>query len=148
MKRILEEVLKEQRGRGQGVGGPRQGDGGAKYCVCPGCGYKEEHSQRGVSCNQIKCPNCGEYMIGSNGEEEEVNEDKDKKITAEEARKAVKAFSEQVERKDTTISELVEYFKNFLEGYFGVEKEKKEEEEEHPFIRGLRKEARWRRWLS
>ena len=38
MKRILEEVLKEQRGRGQGVGGPRQGDGGA---IVPAAGIRK-----------------------------------------------------------------------------------------------------------
>lgn len=42
------------RGRmgGQFAGGP----GGS--CVCPQCGHKEPH-ERGVPCNQSRCPKCG-----------------------------------------------------------------------------------------
>jgi len=42
------------RGRmgGQVVGGP------GAYCVCPQCGHKEPH-QRGIPCNQSRCPTCG-----------------------------------------------------------------------------------------
>jgi len=50
-------------GRGQGVGLPRQGMGGFSTCRCLACGYVMEH-RRNIPCNQIKCPECGNPMIG------------------------------------------------------------------------------------
>jgi len=50
-------------GRGQGrgrMGGPfAAGPGG--NCVCPSCGYKEQHTV-GQPCNQKVCPKCGVQM--------------------------------------------------------------------------------------
>lgn len=63
---IEEEKTTEEekaRGRGQGVGGPRQGDGGASKCVCPECGTETAH-EKGVPCSKQKCPKCGTAMIG------------------------------------------------------------------------------------
>ena len=51
------------RGEGQGVGGERQGDGGAETCVCPKCGKEIEH-ERGEPCTKRKCPDCGATMVG------------------------------------------------------------------------------------
>lgn len=50
-------------GEGMGVGGPRQGVGGAEICVCPECGHEQKH-ERGDPCTKIKCPKCGAPMIG------------------------------------------------------------------------------------
>lgn len=55
--------LDEARGKGQGVGGPRQGDGGTDICKCPSCGAEAPH-QRGIPCNEQKCPKCGASMVG------------------------------------------------------------------------------------
>jgi predicted Zn-ribbon and HTH transcriptional regulator len=57
------EIIDNARGEGQGVGGSRQGDGGAVKCVCPDCGYETEHN-RGTPCNQMKCPKCGSKLVG------------------------------------------------------------------------------------
>jgi len=57
----------KERGEGQGVDGPKQGDGGAAYCVCPKCGQKVEHD-RGTPCAETKCPKCGTAMAGSDDE--------------------------------------------------------------------------------
>jgi hypothetical protein len=49
-------------GQGQGrgrMGGFGLGTGGS--CLCPGCGQRVPH-QRGVPCNQRKCPTCGKTM--------------------------------------------------------------------------------------
>jgi len=51
------------RGKGMGVGGRRQGDGGASYCKCPNCGYTQLHL-RGIPCAQKSCPKCGTRMRG------------------------------------------------------------------------------------
>jgi len=63
-------IVKKALGEGAGVGGERQGIGGAKYCVCPECGYAVEHKRLGEGkskpCAQIECPECGEKMRGSN----------------------------------------------------------------------------------
>jgi len=59
----MEEVIELERGQGQGVGGPVQGDGGASKCRCPKCGATITH-QRGVPCTQIRCPKCGSNMVG------------------------------------------------------------------------------------
>lgn len=59
-------------GRGAGGGGGASGQGGRGRmgglglglggdCVCPNCGHREPH-QRGVPCNSIKCPQCGQIM--------------------------------------------------------------------------------------
>lgn len=40
----------------------RRGFGRMHYCVCPSCGYKEEH-QRGVPCYQKRCPKCNKNLI-------------------------------------------------------------------------------------
>jgi len=58
-------MLSKARGEGRGVGGPAQGDGGAKYCVCPKCGHSEKHTEKGTPCIKIKCPKCGTMMKGS-----------------------------------------------------------------------------------
>lgn len=48
------------RGRGRGLGGGfAQGPEGE--CICPNCGYKEQH-QLGVPCYSKKCPKCGTPM--------------------------------------------------------------------------------------
>jgi len=53
-----------ERGKGKGKGGPRQGDGGAKYCKCPKCGYAVDHA-RGKPCQEIPCAKCGAKMVGT-----------------------------------------------------------------------------------
>ena len=58
------EIIDNARGEGQGVGGERQGDGGATKCVCPKCGNEVTHT-KGVPCNLIKCPACGALMQGA-----------------------------------------------------------------------------------
>lgn len=50
-------------GTGQGVGLPRNGDGGRTTCKCPKCGTTATH-QRGLPCTQTKCPKCGSPMVG------------------------------------------------------------------------------------
>ena len=50
-------------GDGQGVGGPRQGVGGAGKCECPKCGKTVKH-ERGIPCTEQKCPECGAPMTG------------------------------------------------------------------------------------
>ncbi len=48
------------RGGGRGrMGGFGLGTGG--NCVCPACGHKQPH-ERGVPCNSINCPQCGQMM--------------------------------------------------------------------------------------
>jgi len=42
-------------GRGAGFGGPSS-------CKCPKCGKTVPHS-RGMPCTQMKCPECGSYLI-------------------------------------------------------------------------------------
>lgn len=56
------------RGMGRGLGMRRGRMGSPKaagpigQCICPHCGYKEQH-ERGVPCWQKKCPQCGTPMI-------------------------------------------------------------------------------------
>ena len=55
--------LKEARGKGQGVGGTKQGDGGAGTCKCPSCGNTQAHT-KGTPCTEIACTECGTAMTG------------------------------------------------------------------------------------
>jgi len=57
------DLIWETRGKGRGVGGPRQGDGGTDICVCPNCGFKVKHI-RGIPCVKKRCPKCGSRMRG------------------------------------------------------------------------------------
>jgi len=57
--------VREALGQGRGVGGPRQGIGGAETCVCPKCGHRQKHI-RNIPCAKIKCPKCGTAMRGTN----------------------------------------------------------------------------------
>ncbi|MBK1691022.1 hypothetical protein [Ectothiorhodospira mobilis] len=56
------------RGLGAGPGGQRLGRnvGGAfgpgGQCICAKCGTRIPHEQ-GMSCTQVKCPQCGHTMI-------------------------------------------------------------------------------------
>jgi len=59
--------LEKARGEGQGMGGERQGDGGAAQCVCPKCGATASH-EKGTPCNEQKCPKCGAVMAGQSAE--------------------------------------------------------------------------------
>jgi len=67
---IKEHKAKTEKalGEGQGVGGERQGIGGAGLCVCPECGYEQKH-ERGVACADIECPECGTPMKGKVGKD-------------------------------------------------------------------------------
>lgn len=73
-------VEKEEKalGEGQGVGGDRQGIGGAERCVCPECDYSEKH-ERNTPCSEKKCPKCGATMVGA---QEDSMEEKAKWSTA------------------------------------------------------------------
>ena len=57
------DPLEEARGKGMGVSGERQGDGGTDTCICPKCQTEVAH-KRGAPCNQINCPKCGASMVG------------------------------------------------------------------------------------
>jgi len=92
-------IVKKDLGRGAGVGGPRQGIGGARYCVCPECGYAVEHERIGegksVPCAEIKCPKCGAKMIGSETKKLEV------KKQMEELKKLLEEYlGEEINEKD------------------------------------------------
>lgn len=52
-------LMKEEQGKGTG----REYAGGTNTCICPKCGYEAAH-ERGVPCNQSKCPKCGVAMTG------------------------------------------------------------------------------------
>jgi len=112
-----------ERGEGQGVDGPPQGDGGADVCVCPDCGHEAAH-EKGVPCAEISCPECGTEMRGGNAmakeetivQEEEVLEevqkedaeeqesllDKIKKLVTKASVEEVKEESEEVVEPDLT----------------------------------------------
>jgi len=46
-----------------GLGTGREYQQGTDICICPECGYEEEHI-RGESCNTIKCPECNIPLTG------------------------------------------------------------------------------------
>lgn len=37
---------------------------GSNICKCPKCQYEEPHTDRGIPCSTIKCPECGTLMEG------------------------------------------------------------------------------------
>jgi len=61
---MFEKQIDKARGEGRGTGGSAQGDGGAKYCVCPDCSYSAKH-KKGEPCTKLKCPKCGATLKGS-----------------------------------------------------------------------------------
>ena len=50
-------------------GGPGSGRGPSKACECPNCGYTAPKI-RGFPCRNIKCPECGTPLCGSNFKEQ------------------------------------------------------------------------------
>ena len=50
-------------------GGPGSGRGPSKACECPKCGYTAPKI-RGFPCRNIKCPECGTPLCGSNYKQE------------------------------------------------------------------------------
>jgi hypothetical protein len=63
------DYIDEAKGKGTGP----EGTGGSDICVCPKCGYETEHD-RGVPCNQMKCPKCGSSMTGKGTVGSEVSD--------------------------------------------------------------------------
>jgi hypothetical protein len=61
-------------GDGRGVGGPRQGIGGADVCVCPECGHTQKH-EKGTPCASIKCEKCGSPMRGAKDEPQQFRKE-------------------------------------------------------------------------
>ncbi len=49
---------KKRKGKFQEIIDNAEGKGPAGFCVCPECGYREEH-KRGVPCTEKECPQCG-----------------------------------------------------------------------------------------
>lgn len=45
------------------------GEGG--YCVCPKCDYRVEH-QRGVPCQEERCPKCGAKLLREESEHHQL----------------------------------------------------------------------------
>jgi len=68
--------VNEAGGRGR-MGGEAAGGPGGK-CVCPECGYEEEH-ETAEPCYEKECPECGAEMVRGDdydeGEEEEEEEE-------------------------------------------------------------------------
>lgn len=78
-------VIEMARGKGKGVGGNPQGDGGANTCKCPECGHEMAHERAGegksVPCMDMTCPECGHK--GMEGVSQMTQEEKER---AQEAR--------------------------------------------------------------
>lgn len=75
---VVKSYAEKARGEGQGVGGPRQGDGGADKCVCPKCGATASH-EKGTPCAETECPKCGAAMTGQSAEKSEGEMEKAEK---------------------------------------------------------------------
>ena len=89
-KRLAQiEYFKSQEaaGQGQGVGGPKQGDGGINFCVCPSCGKTVGH-EKGIPCIEKSCPSCGTKMIGKT---------KESIMTEAQIREMIAKMQEQIE---------------------------------------------------
>ena len=72
-KSETEELVEKARGEGQGVGGPKQGDGGVGQCVCPECEATASH-EKGTPCAEVSCPECDAKMRGKSAEKAELVE--------------------------------------------------------------------------
>ena len=94
--------VKEIRGKGLGVGGPRQADGGADICICPKCGYEAPH-ERGIPCTEQICPTCNISLIGKTIKKEEK--------TMEFKVNLLAAFKKVAEAKDKDPKDLKELSK-------------------------------------
>ena len=42
----------------------RKVDFGSGQCICPRCGYRAAHNDRGIPCTEKACPKCGSVMTG------------------------------------------------------------------------------------
>lgn len=95
-----------ERGKGKGKGGEKQGDGGAKYCKCPKCGYTIDH-ERGKACQEISCAKCGAKMEGTDKKNSMELLDCVKLLSCEYKEKELKDFELSAENTDTILSKEV-----------------------------------------
>lgn len=58
--RLVEQEDKT-RGKGQGVGKEKKGDGGVSKLICPKCGYIVLHT-RGIPASETRCLKCNTIM--------------------------------------------------------------------------------------
>jgi len=79
----------EARGDGIGVGGSRQGDGGADSCVCPNCGAEYPHA-KGAPCAQATCAECGTALKGVDSKSEGYSEFEEGKVPSTDDKEDVK----------------------------------------------------------
>jgi len=54
--------MSHERGTGRRGSGKSYGPGRPENCICPSCNTILSH-QQGRPCFQIKCPNCGTYLV-------------------------------------------------------------------------------------
>jgi len=95
-------LIDRARGEGQGVGGPRQGDGGTDTCVCPNCGYEMPH-ERGTPCNELTCPECGTAMVGKSEAEDMWDELDEAQELLDEGKEFV-PFDDELEKAAANVS--------------------------------------------
>lgn len=124
-------VLEAEPGKGQGVGEPRQQDGGRDFCYCEKCDKLVPHD-RGIPCVEQVCPECGAKMVPA--PEEKLKEvslvkklfcEKCDLLFDEGTEKCSKCGSELKEADEATVKRLQETDKEKE----AAEKKKKEEEE-------------------
>jgi predicted amidophosphoribosyltransferase len=67
------EIMESGRGSGLGSGG---------FCICPKCGEKIPH-QRGIPCQDVKCPKCSAKMMREGSYHHNLLEEKKQKKSGE-----------------------------------------------------------------
>ena len=135
-----EEVTEAARGKGKGRNGKPQGDGGADKCVCSKCGYEASH-EKGIPCNEKKCPKCGIALVGKN-KEAKKKKIKPKKSAVRRAvrkimdlKKEVKtAKSEKKEKENTFKTAIKKVASQLIKANAEIKKIKKEADEKIKFI--------------
>jgi hypothetical protein len=92
----------------QGKGTKPEGTGGADVCVCPEC-KKEFKHERGVPCNENKCPDCDVELTGK-GASGDTSEGKNSKYIV-----TIRRDHGKDRTTEGTIAELIDYFRYTLE---------------------------------
>ncbi len=67
-------------GTGKGQGNDPSGTGGTDVCRCSKCGYETSHD-RGIPCNEMKCPKCGGPLTGASELAEPVARFRDMRLS-------------------------------------------------------------------
>lgn len=122
---IAEYELEEEEFKPIDYDEGKEKTGTFKYCVCKKCNYSEE-KKAGDPCQEKKCPECGEFLMGSNKKPKKTI-DSNTETNASDVKELIEKLSVKIEETMTGLDARIKKIEEVLS-----EKEKEPEKPEVP----------------